>query len=230
MLDTILAFLVSALKWLRDNPAFLAMLWLVITGVVSTFWGKLETSSRWSGIVKLLESFGFDVHKFLDAIKLLIQGTPPGGAGGISAGSAGSNSVGSGRAAPGYPRTSLFVRKGGFGLVSGILVGIVLSIALLATVRTPRIDARAHRAPATMVAELPAAPVTEGCKWFEAKGPDLAALGECVLAHSMLPPEQIAVVCAAQDLQQVLDLLAAHRAAAKREAEAAAAARGDAGP
>lgn len=73
--------------------------------------------------------------------------------------------------------------------------------------------------------------VFAGCAWFTPTHmQDVATVGECVLTNeglcsggvTLACAEKIAQVCAVEDAQQVIDLLAAHKAAEKREAEAAA--------
>ena len=58
------------------------------------------------------------------------------------------------------------------------------------------------------------------CKWLTPSHvEDVAKITECILAHASEPPEQIAVTCAVENVQTVVDIISAHRAAAAREHE-----------
>lgn len=60
------------------------------------------------------------------------------------------------------------------------------------------------------------------CSWLTpAHVIDVAEIVGCVLEHDSEPIEQIGFECAVQDQQQIRDILAAHKAAMKREAACA---------
>ena len=56
------------------------------------------------------------------------------------------------------------------------------------------------------------------CKWLTPSHvEDVAKITECILAHASEPPEQIAITCSVENVQTVVDIISAHRAAAARE-------------
>lgn len=63
-----------------------------------------------------------------------------------------------------------------------------------------------------------------GCASWFAKTPqhvvDVAVLVECIIAHDTEPPAQIVVECAAENEQQVIDLIAAEKKAAQKHRDA----------
>lgn len=60
-----------------------------------------------------------------------------------------------------------------------------------------------------------------GCSWLTPSHVvDVGTIVACVLAHDSEPVTQIAIDCGIEDQKQIVDILAAHKAAAKREAAA----------
>lgn len=56
------------------------------------------------------------------------------------------------------------------------------------------------------------------CSWLTPKhAQDVATIVECVLANETQPPAQIAITCGIQDVQEVIDILSAHKLAEKHE-------------
>lgn len=59
-----------------------------------------------------------------------------------------------------------------------------------------------------------------GCSWLTPSHVvDVAQIAACVLQHDQDPIETIGIECAIQDQQQIRDILSAHKAASKREAQ-----------
>jgi len=64
---------------------------------------------------------------------------------------------------------------------------------------------------------LPLVAVATGCSWFSSRHiSDVVAIGSCVLEHDTLPPVEIAKICSIEHVQDVIDLLSAHKAAIAR--------------
>lgn len=159
-----------------------------------------------------------------------LKGSTPAGGQGASGGSAGSSGGNSPKTTGALMRgvdggelhvSGMWSAARGFGIAAAV-AGVVLVASQLITVKP--LPCATNATVRVVAAQI--APHTEGCALFTpAKVADVATITECVLANESMCQGGITLACAAQiaercaleDAQQVIDILAAHKAAEHRE-------------